>query len=729
MNSIRLAIIITLIGTTFVSAQTTRPFIPNTTQNQNSGARTFGGGINFSGVGGAIAGCADLSGKIQDGIGTLAKELGISKKKGGVTGLSVAVEAGSVKKQTEIANKKERCLDAAAYALAQNSLQQITNRTVNWVNTGFGGNPFYLRDTDSYLSSVANQEIRNFIGDMSGFSQGATGREVQNALIGIITGRQVPLLNTRRPSPAQQEYQSFMSDFRNGGWNSFFRSIDPGVNPIAQTLVQSQNLEKKITEKRTSIVQELMQNSGFLSWKKCVEYAKIKPNSSSITNDDALLDASINGENTDIPAIGQLQSNPDGSPACLRYETVTPGSVISAQLQAITNSPVRRLEQADELNEVLGSFFDQFVTKLFNQGLQSLSTGRQVTQNTSFGGPGSNVIIGTNGQVLVGTGGLLEFNQSQSGLINTDFNISNPRHLSAILKTQKDYLSQIQDSQASVQKIPLTLGKLDYCVPGPNPTWSSAVEASYPGFQGGILQANYNLKGIGFWQKWSGYDAVRGTPQEIAGTRIDVNNVWSYTTIDGKEATAGLISNLIGGSGVINFLTGGGTPTIDFSNVPPRLVEIVDSWYAGYRGDIENRYNLEKIQDAFVATKSSAVEQSFARTYVRDMYRRTEDLIGYSQASSALSGEYDDRIDETTVAIDRLETIRAKALAIVKTARARHIAEKKTQGITVNLTCLDQNYDVRDTRIVGKPRQENDATEEIATLEQKSAEFYANINP
>lgn len=688
-----------------VGAQTRQPFVPNTTQTQTTGQRTFGGGVNFTGVGGAIAGCIGVGGYIRKGIGSLSESLKKKSDASSALQQSVATNDSGTRTEVEEQNKKERCLDAAAYALAERSLQQVTNRTLSWVNTGFAGNPLYIRDTQSFLSSIANQQVRTFLGQSAQLNRGgATGSEVSNGLISILTGRRAPLIDNAPQTPAQQEYRAFMDDFRNGGWNNWLRTIDSRTNPIAQTLRQSQNLQNTINNAQTSIIQELQQGQGFLSQKKCVEYAQISP-------DD------------DIAFINS-QLDETGKPQCLRYETVTPGAVIASQVQSVTNSPTRRLEQADEINEVLGAFFDQFMNRLFSQGLQGLANGRTNRAVNGLGGPGSNVIIGSNGQALAGVAGLLDYRQGTSGLSTADFNISNPRHLSAILKTQKDFYNQAQDSQAALQKLPLSLGKLDYCVPGPNPSWVTGVENSYPGFQGAIVTGRPYLKGAVDLGEYLGFDAATGQQREIRtdGTTIGLDKMWSHTIINGQPATQGALGSLIGGL-LGNF------PEINMSGALARVVAIADDWFGKYRGDIENRYGLKKLQDSFAATQNSSVEQSFARTYVKDMYTQTEQLTAYAQASAVLDSEYNDVIDETAVAIDRLETIRAEALAIVTEARARHIAEKRAQGITVNLECLDQNYDVRDTVITGQLRQESDADTEKALLEKYRNEFYSNINP
>lgn len=691
-----------LVLPTVVGAQ--QQFIPNTTQTQNTGQRTFGGGVNFSGVGGAIAGCLGVGGKISTGLSALTKNLsGSGTQNSDSSGISsISGANGSVPtsdskalEKLQAAEKKENCLDGVAYALGQKSLQQVTNKTINWVNTGFGGNPLYVRDAQSFLSSIENDQVRSFLQTSNILNQGSTNQlqqSVSGSILSMLTGRKLPQNTSGSTDP-------FISDFSQGGWTSFFKLIDPVNNPISQVLTQSQSLQNQINQNQTMVQQELLQGKGFLSQKKCVEYA---------SGATAGIGASI---------------NPDGSPVCLKYETVTPGSVIAEQLSSITNSPVRQLEQADEINEVLGAYFDQMISSLFSYGIQSLSTSRRTSGDYSLsGGMGSNTIIGSNGQALSGSSGPLSFNQLQASLSTKDFNISNPRHIAAVLKTQKDFLNQMKDSQAALQKIPLAIGKLDYCMPGPNPNWKTAVEQSSPGFQGGILQGNPKLKGIIELAKYSLFDPVKNNYREFPGFTVDVGNVWLYTLINGKPATIGLLSSIAGG--IL-----GGPPTIDMSSVPPRLLFILDYWYDEYEKEMDARYSFEAVQTAFINTKTGIVEKTFAKNYIKDIYKQLSSLYGYSQSAEELSAEYNDMSDETQVNIIKLEAIRAEALDIVKVARARHIAEKKAQGITVNTACLDLNYDIKNTPILVQPRVEPDADTEIGLLRKYNSEFYAKVNP
>jgi hypothetical protein len=49
--------------------------------------------------------------------------------------------------------------------------------------------------------------------------------------------------------------------------------------------------------------------------------------------------------------------NVSGTPTCLEWKTTTPGSIIAAQVSAISTTNIRQLANADAINETLGRFF------------------------------------------------------------------------------------------------------------------------------------------------------------------------------------------------------------------------------------------------------------------------------------------------------------------------------------------------------------------------------------
>ena len=53
-------------------------------------------------------------------------------------------------------------------AIARKALQEITKSTVNWINSGFHGNPLYIENSSSFFEDIAKSEVKNLV-DMFGY--------------------------------------------------------------------------------------------------------------------------------------------------------------------------------------------------------------------------------------------------------------------------------------------------------------------------------------------------------------------------------------------------------------------------------------------------------------------------------------------------------------------------------------------------------------------------------
>ncbi len=712
------------------TSATLQRFQPNMTIQQNSNGKSFGG-VSFSGVGATIAGCSGAGQQINNALTKLGdkmaksesgfvkgigKALGIGTGGSGLGGGKVPVDAKSVEDQQKTSNKKESCLDALAYTLSKQALSQVTNKTLNWVNTGFGGNPFYVRDMDSFLRSIEKETFQSYINATNRIENQIIGQTVNNSLISIFSGRAIPAVTRSAQNEVEKQYNNFSNDFTKGGWASWLNATQGDQNPLGQFMIVSEQLSRDYAQKEQNTTQELTQGQGFLSQKKCVEYAQAPS-----VDDDY-----------------DFNLNADGSLKCLKYETVTPGSVIAEQTKQVTSSSIRQLEAADELNEVLGAFFDQLLNQLFNKGLQTL--GRNSGDNfgntlSGFGGSGSNTVTGSNGQPIngTGTGVALPYNQVGSGFFDDTFNISNPRHITAVLRTQKNFLNQALDSRAALQKIVPLAGRLDYCLPGPNANALSTAQTNsdefFTAFDSGasVIGGTTNLPvgggGIfgGFSINGNGSRPISSGPFSLSDKLRNTNvafdeKVFLTTNTPFTTSTSGGFLGIFGG-----------TTTIDFSQALPRFRTILEGYVEDFVTAMNQNYNTDVISAAFESTQTTDAAKAFARGYVKDAYNQSRLLPDYVTSTISTDNEYQDAIDATEIVIPQLEEIRNEVFAIVTTARTRYIAEKRAQGITINTTCLDQNYDIRNTAVVGAPRVETDANDLLDAVEQARVEFYNGI--
>ena len=57
-------------------------------------------------------------------------------------------------------NNIKECIDAIAFALAKTLLAKLTDSIINWINSGFDGNPFYIGDTGNFFKNVIKDELQ-----------------------------------------------------------------------------------------------------------------------------------------------------------------------------------------------------------------------------------------------------------------------------------------------------------------------------------------------------------------------------------------------------------------------------------------------------------------------------------------------------------------------------------------------------------------------------------------
>jgi hypothetical protein len=687
-------------------------FDPNVTV--QSQGNTFSG-LQFSGVGGAIAGCMNAGRSIINAAGSIgnlfasnrptvantpAPRLGNNGSSvtatgapGGTRDLSVnglGQSAGfalsavptsddAAKKELEKVNQREQCLNGVAYAVAKSLLSQITNKTLSWVNTGFGGNPFYVRDINSYLRSVSDEQTRLFLERIPNQNP-VFGNAIRSIVTQNMSGIRDGFLERTMDTPEGRAYQAFQNDFIiGGGWGAF---LNPNNSPIVAIFDAADDLSSNISTQQQNIRDELQRNNGFLDMRKCVEYVK------------AVIDTS----NTSSLTINQ-------EPRCLRWETVTPGSVIAAQVSEVTTSSIRQLEQADQINEVLGSFFDQLLNNFYSGGL--LSTRGRSGNGTNFGGPGSNVVIGSNGQPLasIAGGGMLGYRSLSGGAVVNDFDISRPQQIQAVLQAQYDYLNRVRDARAALLEIAPLVGALDYCIPGPNPTWADGLGDNTTTYFSSLQELQKNSTVFS--------RLLQSLP--IIGSLFSGGSTHAVAAADVQ---------------LYDKVSGGPVPILDtvyrikdhtipfvFNNVQWRYEELINLFRANYTKDA--------IKNAFAAVDS---DQTFARAFVDDAFTETSYLASYGQNTPQINAYYTNEEVQTQDAIQKLEAIRQEAIAIVTTAKARYIAEQAAAGTPVNMACINDAYSINSNPITPVARQMSDTPSTFYTTSAEAGTyFYSNL--
>lgn len=679
-----------------------QPFNPNATLNFNN--NTFGG-VSFGGVGGAIASCANVGGLLAKGISKATDSInGIFKEKdpaeavrqggqgnaqkaaqatgadtGGVGG-PVPVTDDPAMAQLKQSNRREGCLNGIAYAVAKSMLQSMVQKTLSWVNTGFDGNPLYVRDIDSYLKTLRDEKISRFLSKIPDENP-IFGNAIRSIVTEQVTGISDGFIDKTMDTPQGRAYKNFQDDFTNGGWEAF---LDPNNNPIGAIFESADRLNRSISTDEQNARSELERNSGFLDMKRCVEYEQpsSKQNNRPFSYTNDFVDR------------------------CIRWETVTPGSVISAQVNAITTSPIRQLEQADQINEVLGSFFDQLLNRLFTRGLSSLS---KRGGSTGFGGPGANVVIGSDGAPAnTSIGDVFDYQAGASGIQTTDFDISRPQQLRVILQAQYDYLNHSLDARVAMNRIVPALGALDYCIPGPNPTWQEGLQDNVNTYFGSLQEV----------QKESSFG--RKLLQTIT---VGLSQIWSS---DPKSHTIAAADVALYDKAIRSTVTISDTIYFVRKDTPQEIYNAVQARFKEVMALYKDAFNQDNIKNAFLA--ADPTNASYVGGFVESAFKETAKLPRYDQAIGELDLRYSDSEKETRSAIAELESIREEVNQIVATAKARYIAERAAAGTPVNRSCIDRAYQIDQSAIVPVARLESDAPSPLLNQSIDGGNyFYSNL--
>lgn len=690
-----------------VSAQTaasTAQFNPNT--NISSG-NTYSG-VSITGIGGAIASCANIGGFLINQASSLLSSTSIGKKflsSSSFSGGGSAVDTSDQKAQQALAtaNRTTQCLDGVAYAVAKNTLAQITNKTLNWVNTGLNGNPLYVQNVQSYLGSISTLQTNSFLNTVQN-SDPIFGNALRSAITLSVTGKSDGLINVTLNTPQALSYNSFQSDFTNGGWNAL---LNPSYNPVGAFFNAVDTLNTNVSTQQQQASNEIQRNNGFLDMKQCVKYADTAAAANTNTSLTTQLTTSTQKSNGYIPGA-----------VCTQWSTTTPGSVIASQVQTITNTPVQQLVYANKINEVLGGFFDSFVNNLMTKGLRGSGPSGTPSVNGGYASEGNNFVANTTGAADTAA---LGYQAATSGDVNTgDFDISHPQQLRAVLQTQENFLNSTLDAQIALERIIPAIGALDYCIPGPTPEWRTGLDSNWQTFLSAIQQAPANSP---------------STLASIAGALPFVGGLFDVFFNNSKPPPIWTIN-----SALSDKITGGNISLnrtfYDPHNGDETTSNVQTALQSAYT-DIVNQLNYytipgntfagSNVGKAFQQAAASDADPAYVNGFLQDAYTNTDSLPGYNQASTTIDQTYNQNISDTQNTIEQMKDILNQVDSIVSKAKTDYIKANPT----VNVQCLDQAYVVDTSPIIVNPRIEPNAQniEEDAIVQhsiQSASYFYGS---
>ncbi len=249
-------------------------------------------------------------------------------------GLSVPVlDAPNLVQNTIIAEStftlstKENFLDSLVGVMGKQLIRQLTQSTVNWINSGFEGKPAFVDNPGRFLTDVGDQITGRFIDELGlGFLCSSFSSTIQLALrldYGLGGSGYIDRYSCTASAVIDNVTKGQIASA-----DSFFDvAVRSRNNPYVSYLSAKQELSLRIGNAQEIQLAELNWGNGFLSFK------------------DA------NGNIT------------------------TPGAVIEGQLNHILGSDTRQLELADEINEILGALTNTLMSQVIQGGLRGVSNG------------------------------------------------------------------------------------------------------------------------------------------------------------------------------------------------------------------------------------------------------------------------------------------------------------------------------------------------------------------
>src|SRR3989338_7744428 len=214
--------------------------------------------------------------------------------------------------------------DTLAIVITKTIIERMVDLTVQWINSGFEGNPAYVADPRQYFSDLGDGIAGDFIS--------ASSSPINFLCSPFQVKVKLALLKSYNEAPAFQctltntvaNIEAFYDDFSQGGWDGWFAMTQNNANnPYGAFLEAKVELDSRIAKKLGLENQKLDWGRGFLSYQDCTAHE--------LAGWNAQTNTPING-------------------ACVERggPIKTPGSVIESQLEGVLGTGVRKLELDDD---------------------------------------------------------------------------------------------------------------------------------------------------------------------------------------------------------------------------------------------------------------------------------------------------------------------------------------------------------------------------------------------
>jgi hypothetical protein len=248
------------------------------------------------------------------------------------------------------ADKSKTVQDCLTRVVAKIAIQSITQSIVEWINSGFNGQPSFVQDYEKFFTDIADRSAGEFIqGSGLAFLCSPFQLQVKIAVAQSYANRKASSASSCTLSGVINNVDGFFKgNFQDGGWPGFLQvTTAPQNNPYGGFVQAQIALNNKVLVDTTNANRNI--KDGFIGSTEEYNCRTIKDTDGSISRD-------------------------------CQTRIVTPPSISEGLAQKISGLGIDENLLADSFDEIISALMNQLVSKLLYSGLSNLSSSIDVGQ-------------------------------------------------------------------------------------------------------------------------------------------------------------------------------------------------------------------------------------------------------------------------------------------------------------------------------------------------------------
>ena len=248
--------------------------------------------------------------------------------------------------------------NSMAYCIVNGMIVYIADSTLEWINTGFEGNPAFLSNPDQFFKDLANQEKVAFIQNLAYGANSGVCDVFKSSIVSSILSRY------------GQNQRGYGQGYQNGGYGQGYNS---------GSSFNGCSFDQKPGQLNLFVGGNFTAGGGWDSWYKLTQSTQNNPYDTYFRTNDRM--------NSQVQAIElsktrELNWN-NGYLSFWKCETetqnkkdcpiTTPGTVIQNKLNSTLNLGTDRLVLAEKFDQVVTAVIDQLITTAIDKTLESVN--------------------------------------------------------------------------------------------------------------------------------------------------------------------------------------------------------------------------------------------------------------------------------------------------------------------------------------------------------------------